>query len=597
MNLTPSKLPIHNHPLFPSSRYVYHHCNGCHVYKENINGGYYCNEPGCYAKFHKECGEAPLEINHSSHPQHPLLLTNDSGESESPCHLCGKNLLPSYYSCLTCQYKVDLICGMKPSPPIVEYPMSHEHPLVFLKKQEENILCELCKESIGGPSYSCLGCNVYFHADCLNLSKEVNHPCHSSHPLKLIASDTLAVDAEKSCLICQEPKVVLYHCSLCNFTSCIRCIKNPPPLVIEHTKTHKHPLTLVLKRISYLCDVCGHRGIGYSKCGVCHRSINQYKGAYSCSICPNYAVHFICAFIEWDGKNYEGTTNEIIENIAPYKVVGDNLISHFSHEKHLLKLHKEILIHNDHIRCEACCYSLGFSYFYVCEECWFFLHEKCANLPMKKKMVFDVVPYTLKAVRKTSYCTICSMVCDGFKYTAQGRLDIDVRCGSLYEPFVHKSHIHPLYIKLVTGNCIGCGNVIDNYALICIICENGLCLSCANLPEYIWHKNDVHPLTLCFGCEMTSSNYCCDICEEELDPSKWFYSCFDCGVTLHTQCVIGNFSGLLLGRRANELEVVLNNHNTRPLCSQCHSRCNPLIILKLLHNRVQPAIHSAKFAK
>ncbi|KAJ4898534.1 Uncharacterized protein Rs2_25328 [Raphanus sativus] len=27
-------------------------------------------------------------------------------------------------------------------------------------------------------------------------------------------------------------------------------------------------------------------------------------------------------------------------------------------------------------------------------------------------------------------------------------------------------------------------------------------------------------------------------------------------------------------------EVVLNNHNTRPFCSQCHSRCKPPVILK-----------------
>lgn len=223
-------LPIHEHPLFPSVRCIKGECDGCHV-NGFMYSGYYCNEPYCYIWFHKECAEAPAEIKHSFHPQHSLLLTNVS--RDGPCDLCGQKLLPPFYSCSTCEFKVDLICGMKPSPPAIEHPLCHDHPVVFLKIREEKVPCELCKESIEGPSYSCLECDVYFHVDCVHLSKEVNHPCHSIHPLKLIAFESLTDDAKKSCLLCGliPAKNLLYHCSICNFTSCLGCTKNPPPLV------------------------------------------------------------------------------------------------------------------------------------------------------------------------------------------------------------------------------------------------------------------------------------------------------------------------------------------------------------------------------
>ncbi|EOA34142.1 hypothetical protein CARUB_v10021644mg [Capsella rubella] len=625
MDPTPVKLPIHDHPLFPTALFTGGSCRGCHV-NEDMYGGYFCPKLGCSATFHKECGEAPLEISHRSHPQHPLMLTHDDS-GESPCDFCGQKLLPPYYSCSTCHFKVDLICGVKPLPTTIEHPMCHEHPLVFLKTQEDNILCEFCKESIRGPSYACLGCYVYFHVDCVNLSKEVNHPCHSSHPLKLIVSDTLLDDAEKSCLICEKAKGLVYHCSICNFTSCVSCTKNPPPLVIEHTKTHEHPLTRFSKRISYTCDVCGLAGMtslyicaqcdfvihincigfprvvninrhehhisftyhprtGYSRCGVCRQYISQYKGAYYCLVCPNYAVHFMCAikFSGWDGIDYEGTPDEIIEDVSAYKVVGDNLICHFSHEIHPLKLHKEYIIHDDHKRCEGCIHPLGFGSIYVCEECGFFLHEKCANLPMKKKFVFDYLKYTLKAVRGVSYCKFCNTLSGGFKYTAQGRVDIDVHCGSLSEPFVHDGHIHPLYIQVVQAICGGCNNKIYGCAMRCDNHDFTLCLYCASLPGKIWHKNDdAHPLSLCCG-EKASIKYWCDICEGELDPNVWFYTCYDCGVTLHTYCVLGDFSRLMPGQLIYSmgiiLEVVLNNHNTRLLCSQCHCRSKVSVMLR-----------------
>nr|VDC78014.1 unnamed protein product [Brassica rapa] len=198
-------------------------------------------------------------------------------ERGTPCDFCGQEIFSTCYSCLTCKFKVDLICGTKPSPSVVENPVYHDHTLVFSKKrmEKDQVPCEVCKESIGGPSYSCLKCNnVYFHLDCVNLSKEVDHPCHSSHPLKIMPSESLIDDddAQQSCSLCVvQPKNVLYHCSICNFTLCLGCTKRPPPRVLNDAKTHTHPLTLFPSKIKFTCKVAGIEFDSFSyiclKCG------------------------------------------------------------------------------------------------------------------------------------------------------------------------------------------------------------------------------------------------------------------------------------------------------------------------------------------
>lgn len=156
------ELPFRGYSLLPSARFIVDECGICKV-TGVIHSGYFCNDPTSW--FHKKCVELPSEINHPFHQQHPLLLTNDLGDR--PCDLCGQKRLESAgYSCSTCDFNVDLTCGIKPSPPVIEHHVCHDHPLVFLKKREEETPCELCKDSIGGPSYSCLECNnVYFHLE------------------------------------------------------------------------------------------------------------------------------------------------------------------------------------------------------------------------------------------------------------------------------------------------------------------------------------------------------------------------------------------------------------------------------------------------
>lgn len=64
------------------------------------------------------------------------------------------------------------------------------------------------------------------------------------------------------------------------------------------------------------------------------------------------------------------------------------------------------------------------------------------------------------------------------------------------------------------------------------------------------------------------------------------YTCKDQRASLHTECVLGDFEGLMPRSVAKlwgeSYEVELNNSVTRPFCSRCKSRCMYPIKLKLL---------------
>uniref|UniRef100_A0A0D3CXG2 Phorbol-ester/DAG-type domain-containing protein n=1 Tax=Brassica oleracea var. oleracea TaxID=109376 RepID=A0A0D3CXG2_BRAOL len=400
MDASSTKLPIHEHPLFSSARF-HSRCQGCGKWGDYY-GGYLCNDSECgrIVMFHKECAESPLEINHPSHPEHPLILTETPPRFK--CDLCGKYLFvqcfPYFYHCSICDFNVDTSCARKPPLPL-HHPDPQEPPFVLIKENQSQERCRVCEQSVCGKyHYGRPSCDEYVHLECVDVAEKVKHlPFHPDHPLDM----------------------------------CLGCVITPPPLVIEHPKTHEHQLTLSTRQISFTCNVCGvpdnrssysclpcgftvhrscidmpqviiinrhnhrlaytnHLGPGFSDCGVCRRPVDQLHGAYSCSICPTYAVHSKCATTikVWDGINLEGVPEEIEE--LPFKVVGDDnmKINHFSHEEHNLRLTSENVITDETTLCAACVYPLSDSGpIYSCVECDYFLHEKCANLPMKIRHV------------------------------------------------------------------------------------------------------------------------------------------------------------------------------------------------------------------
>ncbi|CAH2038235.1 unnamed protein product [Thlaspi arvense] len=501
--------------------------------------------------------------------------------------------------------------------------------------------CDECKEPIpvGSSSHAleCDLCDKEWHLDCIPTSPDdINHPFHPYHPLKLLIDGPPDYSNGK-CVTCeQELRSFFHHCSVCDFSMHVRCSKNPPPLIVDAPRCHKHTLTLMARNDTFTCNACGthgeqcpyvcapcalmfhrecitlphvininrhdHRishtyslGFGLWKCSICHHKIDWRYGAYSCSKCPSFAVHSKCATRNdvWDGVELEGVPEEFVD-VSPFKVIEDGVINHFSHDEHNLRLIEDAIERDGSIRCEACTSCIFSEKHYSCMECDFCLHETCANLPLQKRHGLCTKPLTLVRIKKgidhgLFKCIACTTISNGFRYE-YGDVTLDVRCASMSWYCDYECHPHTLFLTTLDRDT--CGACLESYkqVLHCVECEFTLDFKCATLPKKIKHRCDDHFMSLCFG-EKASGKYWCEVCETVLDPQKWFYTCGDCGVVCHIQCVLGELWNakpeVLSTEEGKKLEVVPNDTMSRPKCGSCGSRCQQPLLFKFSNSYME----------
>ncbi|XP_023634250.1 uncharacterized protein LOC17880358 [Capsella rubella] len=561
--------------------------------------------------FHKECAKSDLEICYVYHPQHSLHLKilAENEDVHGECKLCRGNLAKMYYYCSICDFAIDLICARKEVVVTIEGPKTHEHH-VSLVPMIVTFTCHLCGRLDDRFPYACNLCGLNFHKDCAESTPEINYSCHPKHLLKRLTH------------------VPSYTDGKCCFVD-VNCQKNPPAFTLIHPKAHEHSLILMPQR-SFTCSACGmdddpnpyvcpqcnfmiHRNcidiprvikiyrhdhlihynhcldVGDWKCGICHKKINWTCGAYTCSECPDIAFHLRCAtrFGIWDRIKLEGISKNTLETKS-YEEIEKGVIKHFSHEEHTLKLKEESDSSDECMRCKACIYPIFSSPCYRCMECDdFILHEKCAYLPKKKIDSFYKTSTTLIpsfSIDEVIICDGCQNLFQGFRYLSDDKnIILDVRCGSISEPFFHESHPHLLYINYSTKGrfCNACGDKAK-IVISCEECEFVLDVKCSILPKTVKHKNDKdHFLSLCYG-EKKSQQCWCEICEETINLENWFYSCDHCSINFHIKCTLGDFLGFIPERETESsiINVILNNRITRPVCVACNSRCKYSNILK-----------------
>ncbi|XP_010548809.1 PREDICTED: uncharacterized protein LOC104820136 [Tarenaya hassleriana] len=612
-----------------------------------IYDGYRCSECRDFTA-HKECAESPPEIDSPSHPQHPLklLVSKEYSFQSHDCDCCGVQLLSGMvYHCSVCDFWLDIYCARLPPPHDMENPKAHyDHPLTYMKK-DMTFTCHVCDSYSYGNRYECKRCGLDFHRECADLCPQITHSAHRAHPLKLLKDDGVLDHTSVKCCLCQDVfhSRRCYICSLCKFIVHVECAKSPPPLSFSSLTTHDHVLTLLPIRISFTCNACGMDGdwspyvclqccfvihircvdlprlinINHhdhrvsrtyslpaenhdSVCGVCRKTIDRRYDAYSCSRCSQYAVHSRCATLEnvWDGKELYGKPEEV-EDIEPFKVIAHNVIEHFSHKKHHLRLTKGGIDCESSMCCKACIRPIYSDPFYNCMQRDFILHGKCANLPIKKRHEVFSEEFTLLPNAGSHhgiwFCHVCDRFSDGFKYISDtenivAAFRMDVPCSSIREPFDDECHPHPLYyISDRMGKCMACGEM-KIFVLRCVEEDCGsyaLCYRCAGLPRRVKHKVDDHTLVLRYGEKEEKGKYWCDVCEKKTNPSKWFYTCDDCGLTLHVKCVLGDFANVEPGitfryyhDADSKYEVVANDSVNRPLCCKCKRRCMSSNIIK-----------------
>ncbi|CAA7047361.1 unnamed protein product [Microthlaspi erraticum] len=473
--------------------------------------------------------------------------------------------------------------------------------------------------------YYCSICEFGVHEECIDYPDIVNHRCHTRHPLKKVSTKTVGY-TDGTCHFCMgDLGDEMYHCALCNFSIDLRCWVDGPQVTIYQPKSHNHTFTIMPIKVSFTCTACGmggdrnpyvclecgfmlhedciglprvininrhdhrisrtyHLGHGDWECGVCREKMDWSFGGFSCKRCPSYAVHSKCATRRdvWDGKELEDVPEEEEEE-DPYKVIDENEIIHMSHEHNLrlLRLGDDNDTIFEKMLCDACILPVSSDAFFKCVQCEFFLHKECASLPRKKRNIMHEHKLTLKVdciEGKHFKCTYCLEFFDGFRYECdyshfEWKYILCVRCASIYEPFHHELHPHPLYrISTKKKACGACGQD-SRYVLSCTVCEFALGMECANLPRKWKHRCDDHVLSLHHGAGSSIGLLWCDICEAKTDPTVWFYGCDDCGVTLHTKCVLGEIFHLKPVKRYIGGEIVSNVSMSRPPCVVCEKRC------------------------
>ncbi|CAA7051868.1 unnamed protein product [Microthlaspi erraticum] len=630
MNNSKLLLPIHKKLLTPWNDLRKGDCCGRKF--EVVSDGYYSEETDFFA--HKKCAEYSFErVSHPYHSIHPLSLAS-APEISVRCTLCGMRIWDVYYSCQLCDVYMHLYCAKYPPPEVVDISDKHSHKLKLLKAWIEFTCGANCGEEGDGFPYRCGECELSFHVGCVRHTSEVNHSCHPSHPLKLFRGAPPDYTGGKCTLCGKGLEELFYHCSTCNFSVDLDCIHQPPPTHLLNLKGHGHKLTLVPRVMSFTCNGCGLKGdrspyvcvqcnfvihldcflfprlininrhdhrVSFTPvlgvldlvCGVCRKKMDWSCAGYSCVSCPNYAVHSTCATRDdvWNGKELEGVAEEV-EDTDPYKLIEEGVIQHFSHEEHHLRLNKDgVVLYDVNKRCNACTHPIVLQSFYSCTVCDFFLHESCAQLPRKRRHVLHNDQLTLDTGNSLFECVACGVFCNGFRYV-DGHKIFDLRCGSIVEPFKHPSHPqHPLFLltEEETAICSGC-NELASPVLKCIEDNCGFVLDfkCATLPQVVKHRVNAYPLSLCYGEKAKEANgkYWCEICEKETNAKTWFYTCRDHCASLHVNCVVGDLSGLVLGRPLNQdritYEVVLSTSMTRPRCSACFRTClYPSIMITL----------------
>ncbi|MFQ6664117.1 hypothetical protein Gotur_031333 [Gossypium turneri] len=384
-----------------------------------------------------------------------------------------------------------------------------------------------------------------------------------------------------------------YHSDTCVLFVHKNCISLPRHIMITR---HRHTISLSYSfRQNQVEDMM---------CKICYEEVDISYGHYRCpaSRCC-YIAHVRCATDKaiWDGRimleGYDERSEEVVDDLITDVVeeirIGELMVASeikHSYHDHNLRLTFSGKTKDDDSECDGCTRPIS-TPFYSCEQCEFFLHKDCAELPKEMPHPFHKHLLTLSNSKGEccySWCDACHRVHQGFRYICyEGdcRFGIDIQCMLLSDTLKHPSHEHSLYLVHNEGtSCSACFKRLYSWDVAYRYmrrCDFRLDVGCATLPLTVWYKYDRHALTLTFCDDSEPSQHYCDLCEKEREPNDWFYYCADCDNSLHLNCAIGDLPYLKLGNKIkikatghrHPLTVVKNIWNCPP-CKVCGEVCN-----------------------
>ncbi|XVF83598.1 hypothetical protein PTKIN_Ptkin16aG0502200 [Pterospermum kingtungense] len=553
------------------------------------------------------------------HITYPSISSENHPEElkKAECFVCCKPLLGSAY--IDCDFFLHKKCALLPLE--TKHSFHLQHPL-FLQFNTKFPPCNICQETqTGGLVYWCSSCNLALHIECPKMPHQINHPCHPKH-LFIRKKNDQSLRCQ-SCRQTSPSHQYVYCCSICEFAFHAECI-SPPPVI--KNKGHIHPFTLCWRQLPFICNACGTWGncisyicvmcgfmvhkncislppfldlprhdhrlhlnyfleeekIKMKKCRICFVEVNTHYGSYSCPSC-NYICHVNCATEDYSW--YKRDLSKKPTGLDPsYDVISDTEIKHFSHQHNLVLCDDNV----DGKLCDGCILFISAPY-YHCSKCDFSLHKSCAELPRKKKLWFHrhQTPFTLFS-GSVFRCGVCEFECSGFAYKC-GYFNCGIysclRCAAVHS-HTSKGHQHQLwFLDGKEAECNACG-VKSRVEYWCNNCNFAVHDKCLKLPQIARHKCDEHPLKLTYHDDNDYvKHHYCDICEEQRDPSHWFYCCKICDKSAHPECVLGKYPFIKPGSSYNGKY----DHPHRPLifvqkvydypeCHICGKRCVDLAL-------------------
>ncbi|KAE8709724.1 hypothetical protein F3Y22_tig00110328pilonHSYRG00233 [Hibiscus syriacus] len=278
------------------------------------------------------------------------------------------------------------------------------------------------------------------------------------------------------------------------------------PVEFSHHPLHwEHPFLLLREDPGSSCDLCLESGKHF---------------IYRCPSC-DFSLDFKCALLSHGQKFLEFKYNL------------------HRHPLLFIEDHRDVL---KKFVCSACEEPLVDSV-YVCIDCRFYVHEKCAELPnVINHPCHRLHPLVLSG-NSTRFCKLCQAEHRGHFYRCSPcDLDIHVGCAWPHPVIEDKSrHEHPFNLFWRQGSfiCDACGTEGNNLCYICSVCYLQVHKKCTSVPPVIKISRHNHCVFHKYLKQETMvGKEECRICHHEVKMEYGCYCCLreDCNYFAHVNC-------------------------------------------------------------
>ncbi|GLU11038.1 hypothetical protein SLE2022_278100 [Rubroshorea leprosula] len=435
--------------------------------------------------------------------------------------------------------------------------------------------CSGCDEELEGSSYGCGECGFFLHKKCAELQRVIiNHPLHSEHPLTLHLEDY----AHNSCNVCRKVLRFFYRCKSCDFDLDLRCAMHPQFVAQEFQKlqhfSHDHPLILVedteFQTKHKVCPGCRepmYKSSPFYCCPKCIFHLHKKCAELQREII-NHPLHFehpltlrledyahnscnVCGIFTGSFYGCDSCAFDLDLRCAmhPQFVAQEfQKLQHFSHH-HPLILVEDIEIQIKEQVCPGCRENMyKSSPFYCCPNCRFYLHKKCAELPLKinhpnhRKHPLMLLAKPPPHQEKCS-CNLCSNSWkEGFVYYCS-ICELGLKAAHpISQTIIAETHDHPLtfFLGIISFVCDACGMDGSRVCFTCAECSLIIHTDCTSLRRTIKIIRHPHRLSHIYFFQDTeeAGNGECNICHDDINLGYGSYCCSDCKYFAHVNCAI-----------------------------------------------------------